>query len=161
MTVFDGAGTTPSTAPMTTQVREKESTTPRPMLIHNMGISKGVRRVGNMVFDPVQFCWLKVDHAPSSRMGEPMETIEDEDDPFRDIPDLEDRDPDATDGHVRVSDMNDDWIVGEEFDVGPEFIRRQREEEERWRKKCEKWIGTVERDTTTWKWAIRDLVLDS
>jgi hypothetical protein len=56
--------------------------------------------------------------------------------------------------------LQDEWLVGEEFDVGPEFVRRQREEEERWRRKCEKWLG-AERDgldDVAWRFRIRDIV---
>lgn len=145
--------------------REKESSTPRPVLISNMSSSKGVKRIGDMIFDPQNMCWLKVDTtAPSGRSDDPMENfnaIDDEDDPFKGIPDLEDKDMDSGDGgQGRVSDVKDDWLVGEEFDVGPEFVRRQREEEERWRKKCEKWLNaTPERDYQSWRWAIRDIIM--
>ena len=64
----------------------------------------------------------------------------------------------ATKGDGRATDIKDDWLVGEEFDVGPEFVRRQREEEDRWRKKCEKWVGRGLRDREVWRWTIRDLV---
>jgi len=33
-----------------------------------------------------------------------------------------------------------EFVVGEEFDVGPEFVRRQREEESLWKKNVEGWI---------------------
>ncbi|KAK8086509.1 cytokinesis regulator [Apiospora phragmitis] len=94
-----------------------------------------------------------------ARPGDPMDIVEEDDDPFKDIPDLEEKDTEGGEGGPgRVSEMHDDWLVGEEFDVGPEFVRRQREEEERWRKKCEKWVGTVDRDNDAWRWAIRDIV---
>lgn len=48
------------------------------------------------------------------------------------------------------------WNVSEEFDVGPEFVRRQRTEEERWRRKVEKWIGEGRKHNDEWRWAIRD-----
>jgi len=54
------------------------------------------------------------------------------------------------------------WLVSEEFDVGPEFIRRQRSEEDKWKRKVEKWLrpdGLVEdRAADSWRWAIRDVV---
>ncbi len=55
-----------------------------------------------------------------------------------------------------MSDVKDEWLVGEEFDVGPEFVRRQREEEERWRKKCQNWIAGPSVRDDSWKWAIRE-----
>ncbi|KAK5106382.1 hypothetical protein LTS08_000500 [Lithohypha guttulata] len=57
----------------------------------------------------------------------------------------------------------DEFAVSEEFDVGPEFVRRQRSEEERWRRKVEKWLRSeaevAEDDVegpTGWRWAVRD-----
>ena len=63
----------------------------------------------------------------------------------------------------------DEWAggVSEEFDVGPEFVRRQRGEEDRWRRKVEKWIrkgmDTEEEEGFDgrggWRWSLRDLVM--
>ncbi len=54
------------------------------------------------------------------------------------------------------------WLVSEEFDVGPEFIRRQRNEEEKWKRKVEKWLrsemAVEDRTRGSWRWAIRDVV---
>lgn len=56
--------------------------------------------------------------------------------------------------------------VCEEFDLGPEFIRRQREEESIWRSRVSAWFpeGTEidwvkerEREGQSWKWAVRDI----
>ncbi|KAH8205337.1 hypothetical protein TruAng_000584 [Truncatella angustata] len=139
-------------------IREKENTTPRPYLITNMGASTGVKREGNMVFDPTHMRWLEM----SGTGEDPLENFSglEDDDPFKDIPDLEEREPEKGErGHGRVSDVgSSEWLVGEEFDVGPEFIRRQRDEEERWRKKCERWVNTTERDGDAWRWALRDIV---
>lgn len=59
----------------------------------------------------------------------------------------------------------DEWGVAEEFDVGPDFVRRQRGEEERWKRKVEKWLRSEEEVAEAeaegpagWRWAIRDLV---
>ncbi|RYP16245.1 hypothetical protein DL767_010207 [Monosporascus sp. MG133] len=166
LNVFNAPIPSSPTTPMPPRVqREKEASTPGPVLIKDMSTSKGAKRIGNMVFDPQAMCWLKVDNAtPTSNSDDPMEDFnsmgdDDDDDPFKDIPDLEDGDMDETGGrHSRVSDIKDEWLVGEEFDVGPEFIRRQREEEERWRKKCDKWIGVVKRDQEAWRWTIKDIV---
>ena len=55
-------------------------------------------------------------------------------------------------------------VLGEEFDVGPEFIRRQRAEEEKWRKKVEIWLRAqesmdVDLDAFSgWRWEIRDIL---
>ncbi len=54
------------------------------------------------------------------------------------------------------------WLVSEEFDVGPEFVRRQRNEEEKWKRKVEKWLRpeahVEDRAIGSWRWAIRDVV---
>ncbi|KAK7981133.1 hypothetical protein PG989_013590 [Apiospora arundinis] len=166
LNAFEVPASSPSSASLPPSMRgEKEASTPRPMLIQAMGSSKGVRRVGDMIFDPDMFTWHKVDPNTTptmARPGDPMDIVsEEDDDPFKDIPDLEDKDAEAGDGGQGGVSQMDDWLVGEEFDVGPEFVRRQREEEDRWRKKCEKWVGTVDRDNDTWRWAIRDIVTGS
>lgn len=188
---FDTPSEPPSTGPIPPHMfREKENTTPRPALITNINASHGVQVVGGMVFDPQRMCWLKVPHQrdksrtrDASEGGDTMDGFDafdafddDEDDVFKDVPDLEDKPAASPDKDVQNSvasgkprksvgmdggALKDDWLVGEEFDVGPEFVRRQREEEERWRRKVEKWIGTerdaLERDGN-WRWRIRDVV---
>lgn len=184
---FDAPSNSPSVASMPTFFfREKESSTPRPALITNVNASQGVQVVGGMVFDPQRMCWLKMpstrtgDHPRAGKsdasQGDTMDGFDafddDEEDVFKDVPDLEDKPSPSKDefdssiaggrksGGTDGGGLKDDWLVGEEFDVGPEFVRRQREEEERWRRKCEKWIG-VERDgveSDEWRWRIRDVV---
>lgn len=165
LNVFDATVSTPTQTPVTTQtLREKELSTPRPGLITNISATKGVQVVGGMVFDPQNMCWLKLDAPakPKSDLSDPMDgfdALEEEDDVFKDIPDLDEKSAkDDDDPKARVSDIKDDWLVGEEFDVGPEFIRRQREEEDRWRKKCSRWSGRGPRDREAWRWTIRELV---
>ncbi|KAI9782233.1 MAG: hypothetical protein M1839_005347 [Geoglossum umbratile] len=152
-----------SAAPDNNSPRGSESAkleTPRPALITNVNATKGVQVVGGMVFDPQRMCWLKMT---------PEEGNEDADDPFADVPDLDDgtkRDTNTTAtaggsssfGSVAGGVGTGDWCVGEEFDVGPEFVKRQREEEARWRRKVESWVmkGREEGDET-WRWSIRDL----
>lgn len=144
--------------------------------------------VGGMVFDPQRMCWLKM--APQSTHGmkgsntnTPMspDTIEDEDDPFAGLDDLDDsrstKPHSRTGGDDLDSDdkrsgggLADEWLVGEEFDVGPEFVKRQRAEEEKWRKKVGPWVGeareNVEREEEEvmgreeWRWAIRTLAVE-
>ncbi|KAI1431556.1 hypothetical protein GGR50DRAFT_689633 [Xylaria sp. CBS 124048] len=161
LNAFDPPASSPSTTsqPM---ARERDTATPRPVLITNINTKKEMRRIGDMVFDPQNMCWLKID-APALNTLHPIDPTVgfaalEEEDPFKDIPDLEDK-VTSTNGPGRVSDIREDWLVGEEFDVGPEFVRRQHEEEARWRRKCEKWTGKVSRDQTDWRWAIRDLVM--
>jgi hypothetical protein len=163
---FDPPASSPSTASLPPYLlREKENATPRPALITNISTTKGVQVVGGMVFDPHNMCWLKIGPAanPKSEAGDPLDgfnALDDEDDVFKDIPDLEDNTADSNDGgQGRVSDVKDDWLVGEEFDVGPAFVKRQYEEEERWRKKCAKWLtATSNRDHEAWRWTIRELI---
>ncbi|KAJ2902360.1 hypothetical protein MKZ38_000677 [Zalerion maritima] len=164
LNAFEPPTSSPSTASFR-QLREKENTTPRLGLITNINATKGVQVVGQMVFDPQNMCWLKMG-TPTGGKSEPdpmdgFNALDDEDDVFKDIPDLEDKETEDTNersGRGRLSDIKDEWLVGEEFDVGPEFMRRQREEEERWRKKCDKWATPVARDRESWRWSIRDIV---
>lgn len=166
LSAFDPPASSPSTASMPPYLlREKENSTPRPALITNIG-TKGVQVVSGMVFDPQNMCWLKLGPPTNakSEVGDPMENfnaLDEEEDVFKDIPDLEDNAVDSTEAPGRVSDVKDDWLVGEEFDVGPEFVRRQREEEERWKRKCEKWLSGGQRDQTTWRWAIREMIFSN
>lgn len=159
----------PASSPSTTSLRmtrEKESTTPRLGLITNINATKGVQVVGQMVFDPQNMCWLKMASSAVSGKSDAdtmdgFNAFDDEDDVFKDIPDLEEKQSDQAierGGHGRISDLKDEWFVGEEFDVGPEFIRRQREEEDRWRKKCERWTNSVPRNEEAWRWSIRGIV---
>lgn len=164
LNVFDVAST-PTAATHPAQTKEKEAQTPRPALITNFSATKGVQVVGGMVFDPQNMCWLKLgpQSTTKSDVSDPLDNfnaLEEEEDVFKDIPDLDDAaGADEDSGHKgRVSDIKDEWLVGEEFDVGPEFIKRQREEEDRWRKKCEKWTSRVPRDREAWRWTIRELV---
>ncbi|KAI1330637.1 hypothetical protein F5Y16DRAFT_339548 [Xylariaceae sp. FL0255] len=161
-----------ATTPLTQQtIREKDASTPRPLLITNINAKKDARRVGDMVFDPQNMCWLKVETSTptGSSSTDPMAGFDamEDDDPFKDIPDLEDK---ASVGPGRVSDAREDWLVGEEFDVGPEFIRRLHEEEARWRRKCSAWTGLSATQSSTnqsmadrhgWRYALRDMIMEN
>lgn len=156
-----------------------------PALIANVGATKGgVQVVGGMVFDPQRMCWLKMapqhtSHHYSGTSSTPRsaDTMDDEDDPFAGWPDLDDdkdkksvagtnHDENASVGMGTKASADDEWLVGEEFDVGPEFIKRQRAEEDKWRRKVEGWVGQGirERDSQTdyaeedWRWALRGKV---
>ncbi|KKY37333.1 putative cytokinesis regulator [Diaporthe ampelina] len=162
---FDVPASSPSTVSVPPfSVREKENATPRPALITNISTTKGVQVVGGMVFDPQNMCWLKLGpQSAQSEITDPLDgfnAIDDEDDVFKDIPDLDDNTADTAETG-RVSEVKDDWLVGEEFDVGPEFVRRQREEEDRWRKKCERWLGLGNRDREAWRWTIRGVITEA
>jgi len=178
LTPFDAPASSPSPAPVPSNAlkdgpniyREKENTTPRPALIQNVNSSQGVQVVGGMVFDPQRMCWLKMpatEPKNKSDAGDTMDgfdAFDDDEDVFKDVPDLEDspsKEVDEAGGRKSegASALKDDWLVGEEFDVGPEFVRRQREEEERWRRKCDKWVGAEKnRGSDLWRWSIRDVV---
>ena len=165
LNVFEAAST-PSVASVPAHITQnKEVQTPRPALITNISATKGVQVVGGMVFDPQAMCWLKLgpqSNTAASDISDPLDgfnALDYEEDVFKDIPDLDDVAGAPEDGgQGRVSDIKDEWLVGEEFDVGPEFVRRQREEEDRWRKKCEKWTSRTPRDREAWRWTIRELV---
>ncbi|KAK4155216.1 hypothetical protein C8A00DRAFT_42100 [Chaetomidium leptoderma] len=166
LSAFEVSASSPSTASVLPHlVRERETATPRPALITNIGPTKGVQVVGGMVFDPQNMCWLKLGPQAKSEKSDTLDgfnALDDDEDVFKDIPDLEERTMASSDGgNPRVSDVNHEWPVGEEFDVGPEFVRRQREEEDRWRKKCNTWISSQVDRGDAWKWAIRDIVSQS
>jgi hypothetical protein len=124
-----------------------------------------------MVFDPQQMKWLKLDsrsmhlHALDPGLLTMASTapgsisVEEEEDPFADIPDLKDEKaaiiaPGAG-GILDSGKENTDWVVGEEFDLGPSFIKRQRTEEAEWRKKVAAWMGGRDMLGEEWKWEIR------
>jgi hypothetical protein len=150
-----------------------KSPKPAPALITNVGTMQNVQAVGGMIFDPHRMCWLRA----ASGIGNPGGVVpEDEDDVFAGLDDLEDK---AAGNTGRTSEAledfnthpagedpsagesSDEGPITEEFDVGPEFIRRQRAEEEKWRRKVDRWIGSGRGDRDThWRWAIRDLVAD-
>lgn len=148
-----------------------KSPKPSPALITNVGAMQNVQVVGGMVFDPQRMCWLKM--APSQPGKDGVVAVEDEDDIFSNLADLEepgvsDKRPPGTleyfgpavSGDDRSGeDSSDEWPMTEEFDVGPEFIRRQRMEEEKWRRKVDKWMNHNHVGFgSNWRWAIRDLV---
>ncbi|KIW68502.1 hypothetical protein PV04_04444 [Phialophora macrospora] len=160
-------------------------------LISNVGSSvTGVQVVGGMVFDPSQMRWLKIAENPDGSMSSVRGAsvqVEEEEDVFAGLEDLKEEDETRSrsgtlqnissvnqsrdsfdDGEVGHS-SGDEWGIGvsEEFDVGPEFVRRQRSEEERWRRKVEKWLRKgvdveVEEGPdgrNGWRWSLRELVM--
>ncbi|KAJ5577771.1 uncharacterized protein N7459_006735 [Penicillium hispanicum] len=147
-----------------------KSPKPAPALITNMGTMQNVQTVGGMVFDPHRMCWLRARSLDCGYQdGMPPE---DEDDVFAGLDDLEDKSVSAagraldsscvpTGDDLSAGESSDEGPITEEFDVGPEFIRRQRAEEEKWRRKVEKWVGFDRGGRESpWQWAIRDLVAD-
>ncbi|KAK6357022.1 hypothetical protein TWF718_001353 [Orbilia javanica] len=123
---------------------------PRPALISSVKSSKNIQVVGKMVFDPNHMCWLKVDDTGS----------DDEANALADIDDLKDSNS-MTERSTRDSAHGvslNDLMTAEEFDVGPEFTRRQKEEEQRWRRKVTGWISPDARDPNR-SWELRDIAL--
>ena len=165
-------------------------------LISNIGNVSGVQVVGGMVFDPAQMRWLKMtdeqdwtqrqlpgrgrrrrlcrsrrskrrDEMRSQRssavtggLGQQYGLAKRD----RNVSADSARSRGSAEGH-----SSDDAFGGnmaEEYDVGPEFIRRQRSEEERWKRKVEKWLRSAGEDEATddafggvdWRWNIRELV---
>ncbi|BFZ60961.1 hypothetical protein YB2330_002018 [Saitoella coloradoensis] len=119
---------------------------PRPALISNrvggMGAA-GVRQVvGGMVWDPKDLRWVKNKNADG-------EESEDED-PFEGIDDIksEETAQEAWRGSVGRAGLghSGDFFVGEEFDLGPNFIRFQKNEEKVWREAVEGHIGEAWRE---------------
>lgn len=135
---------------------------PRPALISQISAPRGVLHEGRMVFDPVKMKWLKAARQSNDHRS-PSEMDDDDEDPFAGIEDFKDNKSIAGEsnaaGGIGSPDVNDPSFVGEEFDVGPSFVRRQEAEELIWRRKTEGWIGSV-RDSGEqrggWRWAIRD-----
>lgn len=172
---------------------------PRPALITNMaGAAQGVQVVGGMVFDPGRMCWLKMgrggrrssvaggatsNESTSNPMSPSVGDDDDDDqeeDPFKGIEDLKDTGPPGMEldtpgpnkkaaGSDAVGASAGDWLVGEEFDLGPEFIRRQRDEEDVWRGRVAGWFAQGAEDENArgaalvmeenegWKWKIREI----
>lgn len=145
-----------------------------PALITNVSAMQNVQVVGGMVFDPQRMCWLKL--APLQPGANGLVAIQDEDDVFAGLDDLDDKawsndhsgrtlgapddlGPVASGDDRSGGESSDEWPITEEFDVGPEFIKRQRAEEEKWKHKVDKWVGFERQKLDDgWRWAIRDLV---
>ena len=150
-----------------------------PALITNVGQSGGVQVVGEMVFDPRRMCWLKMaptkgqeqyNNAGSRSGGVSSVQLEDEEDVFAGLEDLKEEDERSSFGVREVRNVSgvsgetggagsgDEFVLGEEFDVGPEFIRRQRVEEERWKRKVDGWLRGENDKDDGWRWAIREML---
>ncbi|KAF2660135.1 hypothetical protein K491DRAFT_701742 [Lophiostoma macrostomum CBS 122681] len=135
-----------------------------PGLIKQGSTPKGVQVAGNMVFDPKKMCWMKMPRVSNGDPRSPSVDMDDEEDPFAGLEDLKDHDTTmafgastATAGAPQMEEV----IISEEFDLGPTFIRRQREEEEAWRRKTAGWVGSIRDDGNNrhggWRWQLRNL----
>jgi hypothetical protein len=142
---------------------------PRPALISQKTMPRAVQYDGAMVYDPVKMTWLKALRPPGNVHSPPIDA-DDEEDPFAGIEELKDKESIAGNnasgnGGNGTLGQDDPSFIGEEFDVGPSFIRRQREEEAIWRRKTEGWVGSMRNNGESkyggWRWAIRDLVAAS
>ncbi|KAF3154458.1 hypothetical protein TWF225_005875 [Orbilia oligospora] len=124
---------------------------PRPALISSVKSSKNIQVVGKMVFDPNHMCWLKVDDTGSDDEANALADIDD----LKDTNSMTER---STRDSAHGASLND-LMTAEEFDVGPEFTRRQREEEQRWRRKVSGWISSNDARDPNRSWELRDIAL--
>ncbi|KAL3713154.1 hypothetical protein TMatcc_001857 [Talaromyces marneffei ATCC 18224] len=141
-----------------------------PALITSVGTIKGAQVVGGMVFDPQRMCWLKL--ASTQPGADKVAVIHDElEDVFAGLEDLQERPGPKHRRNIseasvptevfddQSGDSSEEWPITEEFDVGPEFVKRQRAEEDRWKRKVNKWVSSERHKLGDgWRWAIRDLV---
>lgn len=131
------------------------STPPRPALITNVNNSKkGIQVVNGMVFDPQQMRWFK------------LKADEDDNiDPFDDLDDFDIPDVDSTtktpSRDVTATLPSGQFSVGEEFDVGPLFIKKQRSSESSWKHTSSMWLRHHDDNTHRASlYEIYDLLLD-
>lgn len=139
---------------------------PRPALIAPMSAATNLQVNGHMVFDPHQMKWLKLKTSRDiSGPLSPSATDDEEEDVFAGLDDLKDTSaavgPGSVAGLASPTSMANAGTgeVHEEFDLGPQFIRLQRDEELSWRKRCEAWFpsGEARLDDGRWRWSIRDM----
>jgi hypothetical protein len=138
---------------------------PRPALISQINQPRGMQFERGMMYDPKAMTWLKAPRQPGNDPRSPSVDMDDEEDPFLGIEDLKDNSTNApglgasiaADGTPQLDDVQ---ATFEEFDVGPLFIRRQREEEISWRKRTQGWIGGARDDGENkengYRWQIRN-----
>lgn len=138
---------------------------PRPALISQKSMPRVVQYEGRMVFDPVKMTWLKAPRLSDDPRSSSVDP-DDEEDPFAGLDDLKDNESITTHGASGAGGngahgLDEPAFIGEEFDLGPSFIRRQREEEAIWRRKVEGWVGAMrdngENKNGGWRWEIRNL----
>lgn len=150
--------------PLKTHTPMGEGSPPRPALIAPMSAAN-LQVNGHMVFDPHQMKWLKLQPGrDASRPLSPSATDEEEEDVFAGLDDLKDSPAIGTGsvgGMASPMSMANPGVgeVHEEFDLGPHFMRMQRDEEMNWRRRCEAWFpnGEARHDDGRWRWSIRDM----
>lgn len=138
-----------------------------PALISGVATDKGMQVQNGMVLDPHVMKWLKVGHRDTKLPGlaspSSMSAQEDEEDPFAGIDDLpDDETPTEALAGLNIAGIDgdglDEPVVGEEFDVGQQFIRKQRAAEALWRKRVHGWVGDWREELGEgWRWGIRDM----
>ncbi|KAF2736833.1 hypothetical protein EJ04DRAFT_562102 [Polyplosphaeria fusca] len=142
-----------------------------PALISQKSGSPAVQVNRGMVFDPAGMRWLKLPRGSGDPRSPSVEADDEEDDPFAGIDDLkDDRSPGFAGSSANTPGgdahgEDEQTFVGEEFDLGPSFIRRQREEEQQWRRRVDRWMGGIRENGDDvfggWRWAIRDVAQEA
>ncbi|KAF1982158.1 hypothetical protein K402DRAFT_340875 [Aulographum hederae CBS 113979] len=167
------------------QLPDRQPSPPRatPALISHISTGRGVQVERGMVFDPRQMKWLKLDpRSMAMHNADPMFSpgsisVEEEEDPFAGLDDLQDENarpetrpssiigPNSTGGTPGGGGSGiDDWAVGEEFDLGPAFIQRQRNEEAFSKTRVDKWFDNLEDQRAYyqqyWAYTIREQAVE-
>lgn len=127
--------------------------------------NKGVQVVGDMVFDPQKMCWIK-------NTGENDNHNNDEDDPFKDVEDLDvsmASSYQTTTTNTAQSSLhyqpgnsinnNGEYSVGNEFELTPEIIKKMQHEDERWQRKIKGWFSPDETYDREYLHEIRTMVM--
>ncbi|KAF2261678.1 hypothetical protein CC78DRAFT_345695 [Lojkania enalia] len=126
-----------------------------------------------MIFDPHLMKWLKMPKGSGNPRSPSVDQDDEEEDPFAGLEDLKDNDNVSnfgatgaiSSGDVDGARIDDPAFLGEEFDLGPSFVRRQENEETQWRRKVEKWFGGLRNNGESkhggWRWAIRDVAQEA
>jgi hypothetical protein len=137
---------------------------PRPALISQGTQPRTVQVERGMVFDPVKMSWMKMPRATNGDLRSPPADLDDLEDPFAGIEDLKDDNGSTFGASGRAGDpsnLNEGAFVGEEFDLGPSFIRRQQDEEKQWKRRTDQWVSHTRDNGETkhggWRWHIRNL----
>lgn len=151
------------------QARPPPPSPPRPALIAPMSTAstQNIQVVGGMVFDPRAMKWLKFKSGEREASGPLSPSVTDndeEEDVFAGLDDLKDENSPAVGAGGSVASPNlapadGGTSLHEEFDLGPAFITRQRDEEALWRKKCEGWFphGESRVEDERSRWTIREI----
>ena len=120
---------------------------------------------GGMVFDPHKMKWLKLKRGRDVSGPISPSVTDEEEDVFAGLDDLKESGP-AMGGASGMQSPVSMAAAGagevhEEFDLGPNFIRVQRDEEMTWRRRCGSWFpeGRPRVEDDSWRWAIKDVFM--